>query len=645
MTQAENVNTDFLPIIYDIIRSIEKETYETTQKPHENADSNLKIPELRTKLQQCREQIQKLPGIDYTKEEQQRRNKSEYKNSVINLDSDILQSKIAGPGCSFILKEHDIQTEDQFKHLIQRENVMKLSATEVKDLLFLMANIKIDTFKYNTILRYLDEKCALSVERWPLDLSFYVLDAWFIIWGPKVFRRHYYSAITSLWGRRLKKCSKSNLILMLYFIGMSKEAPPFLMEAIEDKMETFASDFSDEECAIACLSFFKTSKRMSSELLLKQSCQAAKNLLLKNDRFNVISILKCFRNSKYYDDALWTLLKEYTLKESYTFNFVECTNFLATFSTQNVYDYELFKSLEKHGILNLKTEKDSLTEEEFENLKTHPSLRSRIKDIARFLWALANVGHAMENTTVDFLLDNLKQRIDVGEFDKQIHILIDCLQSLSLTGYYPSNILSSVLQMSTLRKINYSYRSKPRYQLYFLQRSTQIEAPDVEIDMKNLFDPIPKNLETDIKERKGFGTLMKILSQTSIKDYKTCYLMPHIMISGIIFSIKTDKANLSQNGLVKNFKLYEKCFAEGIFTNKVKHLFGKDRDYICVEILDPTVCNYGGTEPTGLMKTKIRQLKKINIKVITLSVDEINKLASKNISKEFEDITKIIELL
>ncbi|CAL1282443.1 unnamed protein product [Larinioides sclopetarius] len=568
------------------------------------------------------------------------RNKSEYKNSVINLDNEILQSKIAGPGCSFITKEHDMQMEDQFKHLIQRKNVMKLSATEVKDLLFLIANVKIDTSKYSTILRYLDEKCALSVERWPLDLSFYVLDAWFIIWGPKVFRKHYYSAISSLWGRRLKKCSKSNLILMLYFIGMSKEAPPFLMEAIEDKMETFASEFSDEEWAVACLSFFKTSKCMSSELLLKQSCQAAKNLLLRNERFNVISILKCLRNSKYYDDALWTLLREYTLKESHMFNFVECTNFLATFSTQNVYDYELFKSLEEHGILNLKTEKDSLTEEEFENLKTHPSFRSRVKDIARFLWALANVGHTMENTTLDFLIENLNQRLEMGEFDKQIHILIDCLQSLSLAGYYPNNILTSVLQMSTLRKINYSNRSKPRYQLYFLQRSTQIEAPDVEIDMKNLFYPIPKNLETDIKERKGFSTLMKILRQTSIKDYKTCYFMPHIMISGIIFGMKRDEANFSQN-----FKLYEKCFAEGIFTNQVKHLFDKDRDYVCVEILDPTVCNYGGTEPNGLMKTKIRQLKRIDIKVITLSVDDINKLASKNISREFEDITKIIELL
>ncbi|KAG8186987.1 hypothetical protein JTE90_005759 [Oedothorax gibbosus] len=74
MSQVEAVNTDFLPIIYDIIRSIEKETYETTQKqPHENTDTNLKIPELKTKLQQAREQINKLPGVDYTKEEQIRR--------------------------------------------------------------------------------------------------------------------------------------------------------------------------------------------------------------------------------------------------------------------------------------------------------------------------------------------------------------------------------------------------------------------------------------------------------------------------------------------------------------------------------------------------------------------------------------------
>lgn len=70
MTTADNINTDFLPLVYDIMRGIEKDTCETAQKTTESVDSSQKILELRNKLQQCREEIQKLPGIDYTKEDQ-----------------------------------------------------------------------------------------------------------------------------------------------------------------------------------------------------------------------------------------------------------------------------------------------------------------------------------------------------------------------------------------------------------------------------------------------------------------------------------------------------------------------------------------------------------------------------------------------
>ncbi|GFS77153.1 uncharacterized protein NPIL_487321 [Nephila pilipes] len=625
MSQAESVNTDFLPIIYDIIRSIEKETYETTQKPHENADTNLKIPELRTKLQQCREQIQKLP--------------------VIHLDDNLLKSKIGGPGCSFIIKEHDIQTEEHFRHLTHRENVMKLSALEVKDLLFLMANIKIDTSKYAIILKYLDEKCAISVERWSLDLAFYILDAWFIIWGPKVFKRHYYSAVASLWGRRMKKCSKFNLILMLYFIGMSKNSPPFLMESVEERMEAFASYFSDEEWAVACLSFFKTSTQMNSNLLLKHACQAAENLLLKGDRFNVISILKCLRLSKYYNEKLWEILKRYTLNEYNTFIFVECTNFLATFATQNVYEKELFNCLETKGLQALQTEMNSLTEDEYKNIKTHPSLKSRVKDIARFLWALTCMGHNVKEETVDFLTDIIRQRWKMGEFDKQVHILIDYLQSLCLIRYYPCDILLNVLQTSTLRKILYLNRSKPKYQLYFLQRSTQIEAPNVEICMKNMFNPIPKSLDKDIKERNGFQAFIDILNKTSIKNYKCCYFMPHIMISGIVLGIDCNKSELSEEDLAKKFSVLQKYLREGIISNQMEGFLKNDRDYICVEILDPSVCVNDSAKPVGLMATKMRQLKTLNMRVVALTSDDINKLSLKDISKNCEDINEIIKLL
>ncbi|GFQ89431.1 uncharacterized protein TNCT_177441 [Trichonephila clavata] len=641
MSQAENVNTDFLPIIYDIIRSIEKETYETTPKQHENADTNLKIPELRTKLQQCREQIQKLPVYD--KNFEYFRNKTEYKNSVVNLDNNLLESKIGGPGYSFVIKEHDIQLEEHFKHLTHRENVMKLSAIEVKDLLFLMANIRIDTSKYATILKHLDEKCAISVERWSLDLAFYVLDAWFIIWGSKVFKKHYYSAITSLWGRRMKKCSKFNLILMLYFIGLSKNSPPFLMESIEERMEAYAPYFSDEEWAVACLSFFKTSTQMNSNLLLKRAFQALENLILKNDRFNVISILKCFRLSKYYDERLWEILKRYTLNESNTFTFVECTNFLATFATQNKYEKELFSCLEARGLQTLQNEINSLSEDEYKNIKTHPSLKSRVKDIARLLWALTSMGHNIKEETVDFLTDTIRQRWKMGEFDKQVHILIDYLQSLSLIGHYPHDILSYVLQASTLKKILYLNRSKPKYQLYFLQRSTQIEAPNVEIYMKNMFNPIPKSLDKDIKERKGFQTFIDILNKTSIQNYKCCYFMPHIMISGII--VECNKSELSEDDLAKNFTMLQKYLREGIISSQMKDFLKNNRDYICLEIIDSSVCVNSSTEPIGLMRTKIRQLKTLNMKVIALTTDEINKLASKDVSKDCEDINDIIKLL
>lgn len=572
------------------------------------------------------------------------RNKTEYKNSVIHLDNNLLESKIGGPGYSFIIKEHDIQVEENFKHLT-RENVMKLSAIELKDLLFLMANIRIDTSKYATILRYLDEKCAISVERWSLDLAFYVLDAWFIIWGPKMFKNHYYSAITSLWGRRMKKCSKFNLILMLYFIGMSKNSPPFLMESIEERMEAYAPYFSDEEWAVACLSFFKTSTQINSNLLLKHACQAVDNLLLKNDRFNVISILKCLRLSKYYDEKLWEVLKKYTLNENNTFTFVECTNFLATFSTQNVYEKELFNCLEAKGLQTLQTEIDSLSEDEYKNIKTHPSLKSRVKDIARFLWALTSMGHNIKEETVDFLTDTMRQRWEMGELDKQFHILIDYLQSLSLIGHYPHDILSHVLQTSTVRKILYLNRSKPKYQLYFLQRSTQIEAPNVEISMKNMFNPIPKSLDKDIKERKGFQTFIDILNKTSIKDYKCCYFMPHIMISGIIVGIKSNKPELSGDDLAKNFTMLQKYLREGIILSQMKDFLKNDRDYICVEILDSSVCVNGFTQPIGLMTAKIRQLKTLNMKVVALTADEINKLASKDISKDCKDVNELLKLL
>lgn len=550
------------------------------------------------------------------------RNKDDYKNSLVPLNNDLKEFKLAGPSYSFLVNEQNSQTDGFFYHLMQRENVMKLSAVQVKEILCLMANAKIDTKKYATALKYVDEKCAVSVERWPLDLSLFVLDAWFIILGPKAFKKYYYSAIKSTWSRKMKKCSKHNLILILHFIGISKQAPPFIMELLEDKLESFVDNLSDEEWAIACLSFFKTSTPMKSDLLLKQVCKVAANLLVNNDRFNLISILKCLRLSKHFDVDLLKMLSEFIKKEHSSFNFVECTNFLASFATQNVYDFEVYNCLEKHGIYLLSLE--DITEFNKDIKKMHPAERSRMKDIARFLWGMAFIGHDLQAESMDFIVSLLNIRFNSGELETDLPAFIDCIQSLVLLGFYPKNLIENVTKQDFLLKISKLDKAKPKYQLYFVYRSVYLENY---IKFQNLkfISHIPKNLQQDIIGRKGFQDLVNYLNKHSeANSFVCCYVMPHIMVSGVVIATKAD--NISPDKLIA--PALHKQIHEGIISKDLQSILYTDKIYTCIEILDPSVCTYGNVEPLGLLKTKIRQLRKLNFNVITLTPGEIHLLKS-----------------
>ncbi|KAK0174884.1 hypothetical protein PV327_010600 [Microctonus hyperodae] len=67
---VNDLDIEILPLIYEIIRSVEKDPYDTTQKVKESQDTSQKILELQKKLDSARSQIKRLPGIEYSKEEQ-----------------------------------------------------------------------------------------------------------------------------------------------------------------------------------------------------------------------------------------------------------------------------------------------------------------------------------------------------------------------------------------------------------------------------------------------------------------------------------------------------------------------------------------------------------------------------------------------
>ncbi|XP_025425807.1 mediator of RNA polymerase II transcription subunit 9 [Sipha flava] len=64
---VNDVDTDFLPLIHDIIKSSERENHEPQKSAQEITQ---KIQDLQKKIDQARSQIRKLPGVQYNSEQQ-----------------------------------------------------------------------------------------------------------------------------------------------------------------------------------------------------------------------------------------------------------------------------------------------------------------------------------------------------------------------------------------------------------------------------------------------------------------------------------------------------------------------------------------------------------------------------------------------
>lgn len=67
---VEELNIEILPVIYEIIRSIEKDYHDNTAKTRESQDCSQKVLELQKRLDQARADINLLPGIEFSKEQQ-----------------------------------------------------------------------------------------------------------------------------------------------------------------------------------------------------------------------------------------------------------------------------------------------------------------------------------------------------------------------------------------------------------------------------------------------------------------------------------------------------------------------------------------------------------------------------------------------
>lgn len=67
---VSDIDAEFLPSIHDIVKTIERDPQDPATKNKESLEASEKVKELNKKIDRAREDVKKLTGIDFTKEEQ-----------------------------------------------------------------------------------------------------------------------------------------------------------------------------------------------------------------------------------------------------------------------------------------------------------------------------------------------------------------------------------------------------------------------------------------------------------------------------------------------------------------------------------------------------------------------------------------------
>lgn len=69
--QVTDIDAEFLPLVYDIVKCVERDPGDAAAKNKESLEAAAKIQELNRKLNKAKELVRRLPGIDYNPEEQE----------------------------------------------------------------------------------------------------------------------------------------------------------------------------------------------------------------------------------------------------------------------------------------------------------------------------------------------------------------------------------------------------------------------------------------------------------------------------------------------------------------------------------------------------------------------------------------------
>lgn len=464
-------------------------------------------------------------------------------------------------------------------------------------------------------LKLLDEECRRRLPKLRFDLSVQLMHAWWMAVANEAFKGEYFNSAVAYWPLHLKFATKLEFVHLVYLLGQNKMNPKDLSNILRARFNVFLPSFTPKELAIVCNGFFKLKSGISDPAVLDLVARQAEKLMTSTkDRFDLVAILKFFRLSQYYNKEFLTKLSDYAVSHCGSFNVTECAHFLAAYSCVNVYEQNVFCNVTSRAFSCLKLALEGSAPTDF---RAHPADVPRVKDVAKLLWALANVGHEIHEehsaTSVRFIKANLSPNV--------ITHVVDALQSLVCLGVYPRDLIRQVCSSGTERKLARMSKRKPLQQFIFVRNSASIMLGS----------------STEIAPWTGIDTWQ--LERRSLTDFINAYsaeglfpshVLPHIRIAGVTLSVRSKPLSVE----VVNGPLSEKAVDLQVSRRLLESIAGRGgsqwdsketqspRTFVSIEVLDESVLVRGSsTQLLGIMKAKLRQLKQLGIKVVLLTPD------------------------
>lgn len=473
--------------------------------------------------------------------------------------------------------------------------------------------------------RDIESECVRRAASLPFVMSVAVMDAWAAAFGGKVYLRE----MLPRWSCGLHTASKSDFIHLVYLASLGKRAPDVFVRAVLQRLHMMLQDSKLRELGVICSSLFKLKVKTKDTLILDAVARCTEhNIAADGDRFDIIAALKFLRLCEHHDARLLTQLAVYVEKNAGNFMLVECAHFLAAFSSVGAYDEATFRKLERKFTALL----HDLRGCPGGTSKTHPSDAPRVKDVAKVLWAFASVGHNADSDSLDAATEFLEDHFTVNS---ALHVL-DAVQSLICLNTYPLDLIQKVISQHYLQKIvTMSQKAKPLKQLLFVKSSASIMI-DGKLGNPGKY-PGPAKPDSTQFARDGFKVLADLLAASGLS---ASYVLPHIRIASFAFSVCPESyatatinfANLRGAGseLPLSQDLIDAVSGKrGSCHGKISSFatLPPSATIVNIELIDDSVLlKDSNTAMRGIMKAKLRQLRRLGLKVVLVTPQEVQSI-------------------